>query len=129
MPVVQIDFNFPLNISVQPTDILYVTLCNAATGNQAGRNHISSFDTKPEAYGEIIQVDFDNNIIWVQTNGFPVSSHNTTITMSHYLFFSKDRRANLSGMLGYYAEVEYRNKTKKQAEIFATATNFVESSK
>ena len=129
MAVIQIDFDFPLNVSVQPTDTLYITLCNASTGGQAGTNHISSFDTKPEAFGEIITVDFNTDTIWVETTGFPVSTHNATITSDHYLFFSKDKRVNLSGMLGYYAEVEYRNNTKRQAEIFATATNFVESSK
>ena len=126
MPIIQVDFNFPLNVSVQPTDILYVAL---TTNRQAGKNHISNFDTKPEAYGEITNVNFGMRRISVQTDGFAVSSHNEIITTGHYLFFSKDRRANLSGILGYYAEVEYRNNTKRQAEIFATATNFVESSK
>ena len=129
MPIINLSFEFDLNVSVQPTDILYIALCNAQTNNQAGTNHQSAFDTKPEAYGIIVGVDHDNNLIWVDTDGYNVSPHNSTITQGHYLFFSKDRRANTSGIIGYYAEVEYRNYTKLQAEMFATATEFVESSK
>jgi hypothetical protein len=35
----------------------------------------------------------------------------------------------MSGILGNYALVEYRNYSKKQAEIFATGAEFAPSSK
>ena len=43
--------------------------------------------------------------------------------------FSKNKLANYSGITGYYAEAEYRNFTTLPAEIFATAVEYVESSK
>tara|TARA_R100001463_G_scaffold105017_1_gene159545 strand:- start:207 stop:599 length:393 start_codon:yes stop_codon:yes gene_type:complete len=130
MATIGIQFDHALNVSVQPTDILYIALCNFLTNKQAGKNHISNYDTKPEAFGRITIVDHNARIIYVETGPeFPLSPHNQQITSGHYLFFSKDRRVNMSGILGYFAEVEYRNYTKKQAEIFATATNFAESSK
>ena len=53
----------------------------------------------------------------------------TTPANGDYIFFSKDNRANMSGILGYYALVEYRNYSKKQAEIFATGVEHSISSK
>ena len=129
MPIINLSFEFDLNVSVQPTDILYIALCNAQTNNQAGTNHQSAFDTKPEAYGIIVGVDHDNNLIWVDTDGYIVSPHNSTITQGHYLFFSKDRWANTSGIIGYYADIKLVNHTTKKAEMFAISSGIIESSK
>ena len=43
--------------------------------------------------------------------------------------FSKNKIANYSGITGYYAETEYRNYSTLPAEMFATAVDYVESSK
>ena len=126
MPLEVITFQHPLNVSIQPTDVLYITLHE---NDQAGKNHNANIDTKPEPYGEVTDVDHNNNEITVQTNGYTPTAKNQTISEQHYLFFSKNREANISGVVGYYAEVEYRNYTRLQAEMFATAANFSESSK
>ena len=93
-----ITFPKQLNISVQPTDILYATL---STANQ-------SYDNSPPGGTKYPYI---------------------TLTKNHYIFFSKDRRVSTSGILGYYALAEYRNHSKKEAEIFATATEYAPSSK
>ena len=118
-----INFGFPLNVSIQPTDVLYTSL---APGGQAGINHPSaSVNTAPVAIGVVVTVDHVNGIIVYDDATFiPL-----VLTSSHYLFFSKDRVANTSGIIGYFAETEYRNYTKVPAEIFATAVDYVESSK
>jgi|21_taG_2_1085346.scaffolds.fasta_scaffold41700_2 hypothetical protein len=116
-----ITFPAQLNISVQPTDILYTTLL---TSNQSGRNH-SRGNEKPIAIGRIVGVNHVLRQITYDDNGFPA----TAITANHYLFFSKDRRVSTSGILGYYALAEYRNHSKNEAEIFATATEYSSSSK
>ena len=43
--------------------------------------------------------------------------------------FSKDNKANMANMLGYYASVEYRNNSIDKAELFATGVEVHESSK
>ena len=43
--------------------------------------------------------------------------------------FSKDNKANMANMLGYYASVEYRNNSTDKAELFATGIEVHESSK
>ena len=124
----------PLNVSVQPTDVLYASL---TPGGQAGVNHPSATqDTKPIAIGEVVDSPSPPNhfggTFWMDTNpsgSTPPDYPPITLTSQHYIFFSKDNRANMSGILGYYALVEYRNYTKNQAEIFATGTEYASSSK
>ena len=77
-------FPHTLNVSVQPTDILYIALCNITPGV------------------------------------FPAADD--------YIFFSKDRRANISGVVGYFAETKYVNDSKNKTEMFATAIDYAESS-
>ena len=117
-------FAFPLNVSIQPTDILYYC---STKNNQAGKNHPSNVgpDTEVKRFGIVTAVDHDNKT--VTCTKFTPAGPN--ITASHYVFFGKDRRANVSGITGYFAETEYRNYSKLPAEMFATAANYVESSK
>ena len=110
-----------LNVSVQPTDIVYACLLDEG---QAGVNtSIQSMplrDTKPFPIGEVTTINHATNVIVVDDTGYMYP----TLHEGHYFFFSKDRRANISGILGYYALIEYRNYSKKQAEMFATGVDF-----
>ena len=107
-----------LNVSLQVGDILYTTLLN---NNQSGANTTSG--EKPIAIGIVTAIS--GTSVTIDTSGYPSIS----ITPNHYLFFSKNRAANTSGILGYYASVEYRNYSRKKAEIFATGTEYAPSSK
>ena len=46
-----------------------------------------------------------------------------------YIMFSKDNKANMSSILGYYASVEYRNSSQIKSELFNVGAGFFESSK
>tara|TARA_R100001198_G_C5076059_1_gene119867 strand:+ start:74 stop:520 length:447 start_codon:yes stop_codon:yes gene_type:complete len=46
-----------------------------------------------------------------------------------FIMFSKDNKANMANMLGYYASVEYRNNSTDKAELFAAGVDVHESSK
>ena len=49
----QLQFFLPLNVSIQPTDIVYACLI---VGDQAGVNHPNAnVDTKPFAIGVVIE--------------------------------------------------------------------------
>jgi len=50
-------------------------------------------------------------------------------TQGSFIMFSKDNKANMSDMLGYYASIELRNSSKTEAELFNVGTTFFESSK
>jgi len=130
MPLVTINFSFALNVSVQVTDVLYTQGTTQALfgpqNDQLGTNHPQSdFNSAPTPIGLVTAVDHENQTITINTNSFPAID----LSDYNYLFFSKDTRVNTSGIIGYFAETEYRNFTKRQAEIFATAIDFVESSK
>ena len=116
--------SFPsLNVSIQKTDIVYACFI---VDDQAGINHpTAAVDTKPFPIGVVDAVNHATGVVSVDDAGYTYP----TLTSSHYFFFSKDRRANMSGILGYYALVEYRNNSKKQVEMFATGTEFSISSK
>jgi hypothetical protein len=113
----------PLNVSIQPTDVVYAAL---TPSGQAGLNHPSaSLNTAPTAIGVVVSVNHvTGDVVYDDTGYLPY-----TLTASHYIFFSKDRIVNTSGIIGYFAETEYRNYTKVPAEIFATAVDYVMSSK
>ena len=46
-----------------------------------------------------------------------------------FIMFSKDNKANLSSLLGYYSLLKLRNNSTTKAEMFSITANFVESSK
>ena len=50
-------------------------------------------------------------------------------TTSNFFFFSKDNKANLSSLVGYFAEVEIRNNSTVEAEMYQITTDFSESSR
>lgn len=123
MPQITINFSATLNVSIQPTDILYAS---NPVSNQVGTNHPTTFvDTKPVAVGEVVSVNHALMQVTIETTGFTPYDD----SLQWYYFFEKNRRANLSGILGYFMSVEYRNLSKRKAEIFATGTEMVESSK
>ena len=43
--------------------------------------------------------------------------------------FSKDNKANLTSLTGYYAKARFENNSKEKAELFAVSSEIVVSSK
>mgnify|MGYP003142908534 FL=1 len=50
-------------------------------------------------------------------------------TTNSFILFSKDNKANLSSLVGYFAEVELTNDSTSSAELFTVSAEMVESSK
>ena len=114
-----------MNQSVQVGDIVYHMV---PQNQQGGKNHPNATgDTRPKKFGDVIGVAMSNSTIMVNNNY--CSSCNPLVGPTPYFMFSKNRQANTSGITGYYAETEYRNHSTLPAEIFATAVDYVESSK
>ena len=112
-------FTYDLNVSIQPGDTIYYA---SLEDGQGGSNHpnAGSTDTKPKILGEVQQVDHIARTV----------EHDGSVNVSgKYLMFSKNKIANYSGIIGYYAETEYRNYSTLPAEMFATAVDYIESSK
>jgi len=50
------------------------------------------------------------------------------LTASSYLFFGKSNIINTSGIIGYYAEVNFSNNSEQEAELFAVNSEIFISS-
>ena len=46
-----------------------------------------------------------------------------------FVMFSKDNKANLTSLTGYYAKARFENNSKEKAELFAVSSEIVVSSK
>lgn len=51
------------------------------------------------------------------------------ISNNDFLMFGKDTSANVSGLVGYYAEVKLNNNSSEKAEMFSIASEITPSSK
>tara|TARA_R110001632_G_scaffold133572_2_gene248110 strand:+ start:221 stop:610 length:390 start_codon:yes stop_codon:yes gene_type:complete len=120
-----------INVSVQIGDTLYASV---VVNGQSGKNHpnAGTTDTKPVAIGKITGINRSSGTL-SYTTAYPPGSTPANYPSAPgsfvYLFASKDNRVNTSGIIGYFAEVEFRNYSSKSAEIFVTGIDYVPSSK
>ena len=118
-----ITFN-DLNISAQIGDIVYYT--NAAPQGGFVQGALAStimlgpiIEIKHLANGTTsVKVAYDNSI-----TSLPPSKDKP------FYSFAKDKRANTSSMLGYYASVKFVNDSTDKVELFAVGSEVSESSK
>jgi hypothetical protein len=125
MPIITLIFPHPINVSTQIGDIAYFS-----------NTFLSGiFPSAPES--EIIMIGRIINILeWDGTSAsLVIDMDETTFTtyglppVGAFIMFSKDNKANLSSLLGYYAEIEFRNNSTEKAELFSVGVGFAESSK
>jgi hypothetical protein len=77
----------------------------------------------PELIGEIIDVGMD----YISVNDNAAWTFDTTKTW--FLLFAKPISINESSLKGYYADVTFKNESKKYAELFAISSEIALSSK
>jgi len=121
MSAITLTFNNPLNTSVQVGDVAYY-----ANTTQIGVHHEENLS------GVISLGPITNITQWNGVNSFIMSNMPTNTVppvQGSFIMFSKDNKANMSSILGYYAEVEFKNNSKTKAELFSVGTEVFESSK
>ena len=120
-----------LNVSVAVEDVAYASrLANGLSGSN--NPNAGTLNTKPHVLGQVVGVNHDTNHVWIDTTlsgGVGPSSIYTVKKDTVMVMFQKNPKINTSGVLGYYVEVEYKNKSTLPAEMFATAVDYTESSK
>ena len=128
MPILQLNFNFEINESAQEGDAVFV-FQNLA--NTAGFSVDSANSTT--YLGNIIRLSDPSVANWMWVFLPPGSPHlvnwNNLNPSSDYIMFQKNRAAGVSGVLGYYAEMEFRNNSETKAELFSIGSEVFESSK
>ena len=121
MPSITLTFSQPLNVSCQVGDTAYYV----DTGSDGG------FTTNGN--NNVVEIGQIRQITNGQTNS-PVVICETTLpysgndSVSKYVLFSKDNKANLSTILGYHANVKMVNTSTTEAELFTVNLEASDSS-
>ena len=146
MPIIQISFNNPLNVSVQLGDVAYFSnpIPVGGVGNPVSPGEQWAATVTPHLTNDqqdIIKIGEIQNIIpWNGTFSAIVCNMSqilfnlyfaqlSTVNRKSFIMFSKDNKANMANILGYYASVEFRNSSQVKSELFNVGTDFLESSK
>tara|TARA_R110000765_G_scaffold21158_2_gene54509 strand:+ start:2362 stop:2718 length:357 start_codon:yes stop_codon:yes gene_type:complete len=118
MPLITLPFNFDLNVSVQVGDTAYYVPTTTS----------STFNINSSAIIEIGLVTIVNQVNnTIVCNTFLIPSNYPS--SGDFILFSKDNKANMTSLLGYYAKVKVRNSSKSKAEMFKISADYFESSK
>ena len=107
----KIEFDNPINSSLQVEDMVYVS---SITNGIIGTPTITA--KVVEISSHYILIDQDN------TSG-------TVINNGDYILFAKNIHANESGLKGYYADVTFKNSSNTKTELFAISSEVMPSSK
>jgi hypothetical protein len=122
MAKVTLTFDAPLNASCQVGDTAHVIRQRHSEGG---------FSVNTTDIVEIGQIRQINN----RDSSTPVIICESSMAgdingeSAEFILFSKDNKANLSSILGYYAEVKLVNNSTTQAELFSVGMDMFESSK
>ena len=148
MATLTLTFPNPLNTSLQIGDTAYYmntqaqtlsdgdyTLSNASSNpsfseNQSG-NPTQAYSSAFVEMGMVtnLPVNMGGTLSTANQLQVYIDNNKPRPTSSSFILFSKDASANMSSLLGYYAEVEFVNNSTEEAEIFAVNSEIVESSK
>ena len=120
--ITKIEFDTPVNRSLQIEDHAYVSSVKTVNNNAHGYTTNTTI-SDPVYAGRIVIIG----------NGFIVIDKDPTalpiINIDDFISFSKDNRVNESSLKGYYADVTLENSSNKKAELFAVSSEVVPSSK
>ncbi len=107
MAQITLSFNNPLNVSLQFND-------DSASG-YAGADIVFFQDATDDKIYEIGPcIAISNNTITCNTSDDAIRPEN-----GDFIFFAKNTEANTSGVIGYYAEVEFEIQSTEEKELYA----------
>ena len=129
MPSINIPFNDPINISVQVGDMVYaIDMTNSLAGAAANSFRKENLNQALEI-GWIWQIHnqegLDPSIL--PSIDVMLTSGNWSST-GDFIMFSKNKAVNTSGILGYYAEVTFKNYSLRDIELFSVGAGIAISS-
>ncbi len=120
MPSITLNFTAPLNTSCQVGDTAYYMETQTTGGFTIGAGAVVEI-------GQIRQIDGANTSTpTVICDTILPGNLNAT---NRFILFSKDNKANLSSLLGYYASIKFVNNSTGESELFNVGMVADESSK
>ena len=114
MPTTTLTFPNNINVSVQVGDIIYYSP-TTLTGTHDTAGTIIEL-------GDVVSISGSTIVVNYQTG-------TVLPTASDFIMFAKDRSANMSSLLGYYAEFRIVNNSRDKAEMYSVSVDITESSK
>jgi hypothetical protein len=126
MASLSLTFPDPLNVSLAIGDTAYYVATNTKGGFLTTQQSGSTNEETIVKIGVVSAINQTTNTITIATNTL---QSNQLPTTSSYIFFSKDNKVNSSSILGYYAEVTFKNNSTTEAELYSIGCVVGESSK
>jgi|TARA_R100001463_G_scaffold43109_2_gene90082 hypothetical protein len=128
MPLVTLTFNAPLNVSCQVGDTAYFVNTEPEGGFQVATDPDGDGIDDITTIGQIREINNrTSNSPTIVCDSNLISSQVNNVTA--FIMFSKDNKANLSSILGYFASVKMVNDSTTEAELFSVGLDMFESSK
>ena len=124
-------FTFPstLNISLQVGDIAYYAVTTTVAGEDGGDSFNTAAQEVIVRIGKITAINQATNTITCETE----DTFSIPDDPFPFVFFGKDNRVNTGSIVGYYANVKFRNTSTEKGinkgEMFAASCDIFESSK
>tara|TARA_R110001592_G_scaffold232857_1_gene490384 strand:- start:355 stop:723 length:369 start_codon:yes stop_codon:yes gene_type:complete len=122
MPIITINFQDTVQSSVQINDIAYYVPVSSSGGFDTQNSDIVKI-------GRIRSVGINNIVCDIASSTVPPSVYNGSNSTNHLIMFSKDSAANMSSLIGYYAEIQLTNDSTLESELYSLEADFFESSK
>ena len=140
MANITLNFTFPLNDSLQIGDTVYYLNTTAETITDGGyvldqatgvfSENLSGNPTQAHgSQSDIIEIGKAVEITATSIKCVIPASTDRPSNGSSFILFSKDNRANMSTLAGYYAEAKFENNSTEFAELYSVGSEIVESSK
>jgi len=126
MASLSLTFPDPLNVSLAIGDTAYYVATNTKGGFLTTQQSGNTNEETIVKIGVVSAINQTTNTITIATNTL---QSNQLPTTSSYIFFSKDNKVNSSSILGYYAEVTFKNNSTTEAELYSIGCVVGESSK
>ena len=123
MATLTINLNHTLNTSVQVGDIAYWVETDTISLGSVNAWNIQ--DGVINLLGPILSINSTNQVI----HSIDIDVDPSTLSLpavNNYLMFSKDNIANMSSILGYYAQLELVNNSNDYAELFSVGCSISE---
>tara|TARA_R100001244_G_scaffold129525_1_gene101043 strand:- start:16 stop:396 length:381 start_codon:yes stop_codon:yes gene_type:complete len=126
MPKITLTLTFPevINVSLQPKP---TNVTSDSAHVDLGAWDIIYFKNSSGTIillGDCLSISSDRKIITVYADDTTEQPAD-----GDYIFFGKNEGVGMAGVTGYYAEVEMKNETTSEAELFAVSSELFESSK
>jgi hypothetical protein len=115
-----------LNSSLQVGDtVWYVATSTTGGYNIAPKENVVKLGRVEEMSNELLQ-----RVVKVSSYApQALTSGQTILDTNSFLMFSKNNKANIGGLKGYYAQVNLTNNSDEKIELYSVGSEIVQSSK